>query len=97
MFTSEVFHMAAEVLDVKPSKKTMDRIRSRITGCKCLLCDEHATRRGLCVSHYFAYRRARASMSRAEQTELDTRSVRAGKILPVGYSRQVKKPNPFLE
>lgn len=93
----EVFQMAVEVLDVKPARKLVAEIRERVKAGKCLHCDADATRRGLCVNCYFAFRRAKAGKSRAEAIELETRAIKAGKILPVNYCRQIKSPNPFLE
>lgn len=89
--------MAAEVLDVQPSRKDVPRIRERVEQGKCLLCDAAATRRGLCVGHYFSWRRAVAGKSKAERLEITTRAIRSGKLLPAGYVKSIKQPNPFLE
>jgi hypothetical protein len=82
---------------MQPAKKELARIHERITEGKCLLCDSQATRRGLCVSHYFFWRRAMAGKSRAERLEITSKAIRAGKLLPAGYVQRVKQPNPFLE
>lgn len=94
--TDEVFAMAARVLDVKPGKKVMEHVVARVKAGKCLHCDKPASRRGLCGTHYFAYRRAKAGKTRAEAIELDTKAIQAGKILPDGMTRQIRSPNPFL-
>ena len=95
--SDEVFAMAAKVLDVQPPRKVAEKIKGRIQAGKCLLCDKPATRRGLCVEHYFAFRRALVGLSKGEVEKLKNRSVLAGKILPANYARKVKRPNPFLE
>jgi hypothetical protein len=89
--------MAAELLDMKPRKQDVPRIKERITAGKCLLCEQQATRRGVCAAHYFAWRRAMAGKSRAERLEITSKAIRAGKLLPAGYVQRVKQPNPFLE
>lgn len=97
VFATEVWTMAAEVLEVQPAKKELARIRERIEAGKCLLCDCQATRRGLCVSHYFFWRRAVAGKSKAERLEITTKAIRTGKLLPAGYVQRIKQPNPFLD
>lgn len=94
---SEVFQMAAQVLDTRPARKLMDVIRMRVKSGTCLHCDRKATRRGLCVNCYFAYRRARSGLTKAQAVEMETKAIKAGKILPANFARQIKSPNLFMQ
>lgn len=69
------------------SKKTRDRVA---TGF-CLLCDDKAKRRGLCVKHYFRYRTQHLLRGRGTRSlAYERKEIKAGRILPQLYSVRIQ-------
>lgn len=98
MLSSEVYRIAAMVLNTKPRMKAAARSAERGKVGKCLHCDAKPFRRGVCVRHYFMFRRTvQAAGSEEARIKIDRRSVRNGKILPAQQGRRATGPNPFLE
>ena len=81
----------------QPTGELLERLRSRILDGKCLHCENSPTRRGLCVTCYWAFRRMIRGKPRLSKKLIESRSIREGKILPPNFARQVKRPNPFNE
>jgi hypothetical protein len=87
-----IYQMAAKTSKVK--KQTTASVKAGT----CLLCKNHAVRRGLCWKHYFDFIRERDRKSTAqERARFETKFIRAGKVLASGEVRKIKSKNPFSE
>jgi len=80
---------------VKRSKAA--QIEERVKSGKCLVCDELATRRGVCFRHYQMFLRYLASKPDADRAETEVRAIQEGRILGVNQVRAIKQENPFAD
>lgn len=81
---------------VAAKRSIAGQVEDRVKAGKCLVCEESATRRGLCMNHYQTFlRRQREKGSPEEQAAFEEACIREGKILPVHQMRVIKRDDPF--
>ncbi len=85
--------MAEATIKRSISKSVVERAKSG----NCLHCDKAASRRGLCVTHYFEFRRTLLSLPMAERADWEVQQIRDGRILIVGHVARLKSSNVFRE
>lgn len=77
-------------------KRTIaSQVTDRVRSGKCLLCDESAVRRGLCMNHYQTFLRRMYAKGREDGVAFQEACIREGKILAVGKMRELKSDDPF--
>lgn len=74
-----------------------NQVTERVRSCKCLLCDDPATRRGLCMNHYQTFLRRRAVRGEKDGALFEETCIREGKILGLGKMRELKANDPFAD
>jgi len=81
--------------DLGVKRTLVGHVTERVRSGKCLLCEDAATRRGLCMNHYQTFLRRFAE--RQDKAEFETACIREGKILAVGKMREIKTDDPFAD
>lgn len=73
------------------------QVTERVRSGKCLLCEDQAVRRGLCMNHYQTFLRRRESRGREDGALFEEACIREGKILALGKMRELKTDDPFAD
>lgn len=73
--------------DIEPMAKHRKRISEKQTAGKCLLCEEPIHRRGLCGSHYWAYRLTMLQTQPNRRHVVEAKAIREGMILASNQGR----------
>jgi hypothetical protein len=71
--------------------KTVDRVKAG----KCLVCDQDAVQRGVCIKHYTQFYRAKMALPKRDRATFEKTQIEQGTILAVGQSREIKNPNIY--
>ena len=83
------------VSDAKPTKRIAAEVQARVASGKCLCCDKTGRRRGLCDTCYHSWYMNRMRMDAQNAAAFDARLIRAGRLLPAGTSRRLRRQNVF--
>ena len=74
-----------------------NQVTERVRSGKCLLCDDQAVRRGLCMNHYQTFLRRRDRRGEKDGSVFEEACIREGKILALGKMRELKTNDPFAD
>ena len=73
------------------------QVTERVRSCKCLLCEDLATRRGLCMNHYQTFLRRRDARGKEDGALFEEACIREGKVLAQHKMRELKRDDPFAD
>ena len=74
-----------------------NHVTERVRSGKCLLCDDEATRRGLCMNHYQTFLRRQKERGGKDGADFESACIREGKVLAQGAMRALKANDPFAD
>lgn len=83
--------------DIVVKRTLAGQVTDRVRSGKCLLCDDPAVRRGLCMNHYQLFLRRRDARGNSDGVQFEAACIREGKILAVGKMRELKSNDPFAD
>jgi hypothetical protein len=83
--------------DFAVKRNLANQVAERVRSGKCLVCDEKAARRGLCMNHYQLFLRRREARGSNDAVQFEAAAIREGKVLPVGRMRELKSVDPFAD
>lgn len=82
--------------EITAKRSIAKAVQEKARAGECLHCKAKAnSNRGLCVAHYFAFRRKLMSLPKTKRSAFESEQIREGRILAAGQLRELKTKDAF--